>query len=186
MVPVMKTSALAAALAALLLLAACGDDKETEAEPALPLQTAVETPDEGAPAATDAADLAKEIPDDLDEKPTVPAPSGEAPTELETIDIVKGKGRTAKKGDEVSMQYVGVSWSSGEQFDASWDRGEPFTFTIGEQMVIAGWDEGIPGMKEGGRRLLVIPPDKGYGPAGQGPIGPNETLVFVVDLEKVG
>jgi peptidylprolyl isomerase len=83
------------------------------------------------------------------------------------------------------MQYVGDSWSTGEQFDASWDRGEPFTFALGSGGVIAGWDQGIVGMKQGGRRLLIIPPDLGYGPAGQGPIAPNETLVFVVDLEQI-
>jgi peptidylprolyl isomerase len=86
------------------------------------------------------------------------------------------------------MQYVGVSWSTGEQFDASWDRGgQPFQFPLGGGQVIAGWDDGIPGMKVGGRRILVIPPDKGYGAAGAGPdIAPNETLVFVVDLVGIG
>ena len=117
----------------------------------------------------------------------MPQPEGEPPAELQTIDIVEGKGKAAKAGDNVSMQYVGVSWSTGQQFDASWDRGEPFEFQLGGGMVIPGWDNGIPGMKEGGRRLLVIPPEQGYGPSGtpDGAIGPNETLIFVVDLEKV-
>ena len=85
------------------------------------------------------------------------------------------------------MQYVGDSWSTGETFDASWDRGaEPLEFPLGAGQVIPGWDQGIQGMKEGGRRLIVIPPDLAYGPQGSPPvIGPNETLVFVVDLEKV-
>ena len=82
------------------------------------------------------------------------------------------------------MQYVGASWSTGQQFDASWDGGEPFTFELGAGGVIPGWDEGLVGMRKGGRRLLVIPAAKGYGPQGQPPdIGPNETLIFVVDLE---
>jgi peptidylprolyl isomerase len=84
------------------------------------------------------------------------------------------------------VQYVGVSHSNGEQFDASWDRGgEPFTFTLGSGQVIPGWDEGVQGMKVGGRRKLVIPPDLAYGETGQPPIGPNETLIFVIDLEDV-
>ena len=78
-----------------------------------------------------------------------------------------------------------MSFSSGEQFDTSWDRNEPFEFKLGQQAVIAGWDEGVVGMEPGGRRLLVIPPDKAYGAQGQGDIGPNETLLFVVDLEKI-
>jgi peptidylprolyl isomerase len=84
------------------------------------------------------------------------------------------------------MQYVGVAFSTGEEFDASWDRGEPFEFTLGNGDVIAGWDEGIVGMKEGGRRKLTIPAEQAYGAQGSPPtIGPNETLVFVVDLEKI-
>jgi peptidylprolyl isomerase len=111
---------------------------------------------------------------------------GDPPAGLETVDIVKGKGKATKTGDVVSVQYVGDSWSTGEQFDASWDRGaEPFTFPLGAGQVIPGWDQGVAGMKEGGRRLLVIPPDLAYGAQGQPPIGPNETLVFVVDVAKV-
>ena len=84
------------------------------------------------------------------------------------------------------MHYVGVSWSSGAQFDASWDRGQTFQFTLGAGMVIRGWDEGVAGMKVGGRRKLVIPPELGYGEQGAGGvIGPNETLVFVVDLVAI-
>jgi peptidylprolyl isomerase len=86
----------------------------------------------------------------------------------------------------VSVDYVGVNFSSGQQFDASWDRGEPFQFQLGAGQVIPGWDEGVKGMRVGGRRVLTIPPDLAYGPAGSPPvIGPNETLVFVVDLRKV-
>ena len=84
------------------------------------------------------------------------------------------------------MHYVGVSYSNGKQFDSSWDRGKPFDFPLGAERVIQGWDFGVAGMREGGRRTLVIPPSLGYGPRGMGPIAPNETLVFVVDLVKVG
>ena len=123
---------------------------------------------------------------DLEKKPEIEVPDGEPPTELETEDIVVGDGPEAKTGDTVSMQYVGVNYSNGKEFDASWDRGEPFTFQLGSGQVIPGWDEGIPGMKVGGRRELIIPPDLAYGEAGSPPsIGPNETLIFVVDLTDV-
>jgi peptidylprolyl isomerase len=166
------------AFAAIALLAAgCGDDKEKEAT-ATTETTATETP---APTETPAADLK-----DLKTKPVIAKPSGDPPAELVSEDIVKGKGKTAKAGKTVSVQYVGVSFSTGEEFDASWNRGEPFTFELGGGQVIAGWDEGFEGMKVGGRRMLTIPPDKGYGPAGSPPaIGPNETLIFVIDLLDV-
>jgi peptidylprolyl isomerase len=121
----------------------------------------------------------------LKSKPAIAKPSGDPPVKLYSRDIVKGTGKVAKQGDSVSVQYVGNSFSNGEQFDASWDRGDPFQFQLGAQMVIAGWDQGVAGMREGGRRLLVIPPDLGYGAQGQGSIAPNETLMFVIDLEKV-
>ncbi len=113
-------------------------------------------------------------------------PTAEPPAELETEDIVVGDGAEAAAGDTVSVQYVGVNYSDGSEFDASWDTGEPFEFRLGSGSVIPGWDEGIPGMKVGGRRELVIPPDLAYGPQGQPPdIGPNETLIFVIDLLDV-
>jgi peptidylprolyl isomerase len=100
---------------------------------------------------------------------------------------VKGTGETARAGQQVTVQYVGVSFLNGRQFDASWDRGEPFQFELGAGSVIPGWDQGVVGMKVGGRRQLVIPPDLAYGPQGSPPtIGPNETLVFVIDLLSVG
>jgi peptidylprolyl isomerase len=123
---------------------------------------------------------------DLSVKPDVELPGGEPPTELETEDVVVGDGAEAAVGDTISVQYVGVTYSDGSEFDASWDTGEPFEFRLGSGSVIPGWDEGIPGMKVGGRRELVIPPDLAYGPQGQPPdIGPNETLIFVVDLLDV-
>ncbi len=122
---------------------------------------------------------------DLDKKPEIAQPSGDPPDELYSRDIVEGKGKAAKTGDNVSVQYVGVLFSDGEQFDASWDRDEPFEFALGMGGVIKGWDEGVVGMKEGGRRLLVIPADLAYGAQGQGSIGPNEPLMFVIDLENL-
>ncbi len=120
-------------------------------------------------------------------KPVIEKPAGSPPRKLVKEDIVKGKGPAAKKGDSVTMQYVGVSFSNGEQFDASWDTGAPFgPFQLGTGQVIPGWDKGIVGMRKGGRRKLVIPPELAYGSTGQGPIAPNETLIFVVDLVSIG
>jgi peptidylprolyl isomerase len=122
----------------------------------------------------------------LNAKPKVTVPSGAAPKKLEEKEIVEGSGTEAKAGDEVTVQYVGVGYDSGEEFDASWDRGEPFTFPLGAGEVIPGWDQGVAGMKVGGRRELTIPPNLAYGPGGSPPvIGPNETLIFVVDLLAV-
>jgi peptidylprolyl isomerase len=119
-------------------------------------------------------------------KPDVTVPESEPPTDLVVIDEVVGEGVEASAGDQVSVHYVGVSWSTGEQFDASWDRMEPFRFGLGAGQVITGWDEGVAGMKVGGRRTLHIPPHKGYGARGAGGvIKPNETLIFVVDLLDV-
>lgn len=119
-------------------------------------------------------------------KPKVTVPDGAPPKQLEERDLIEGTGAEAKSGDEVTVQYVGVGYESGEEFDASWDRGEPFTFPLGAGAVIKGWDQGVAGMKVGGRRELTIPPNLAYGPAGSPPaIGPNETLIFVVDLVAV-
>src|SRR5829696_4800511 len=162
--------------------AACGDDEE---EAGTPQTTATETPTPE-PAAAGEVDV-EGISKDLTEKPAIAKPAGDPPTELQSVDIVKGKGKAAKAGDTVSVQYVGVSWSTGAQFDASWDRGgEPFQFPLGAGQVIRGWDQGVAGMRRGGRRLLVIPPELAYGSQSPGPgIGPNETLIFVVDLKKI-
>jgi peptidylprolyl isomerase len=120
-------------------------------------------------------------------KPKVTVPDGAPPKKLVTKDLEVGTGPPAKAGDEVTVQYVGVGYDSKEEFDASWDRGEPFAFPLGAGAVIPGWDQGVAGMKVGGRRELIIPPNLAYGPAGAPPsIGPNETLIFVVDLEAVG
>jgi peptidylprolyl isomerase len=122
---------------------------------------------------------------DLKKKPKIPKAKGTPPKGLVVKDIVVGKGAVAKSGSEITVKYVGVSYSNGKQFDSSWDRGQDYPFTLGTGGVIAGWDEGLVGMKVGGRRELVIPPDKAYGAQGQPPtIAPNATLVFVVDLVK--
>ena len=116
-------------------------------------------------------------------KPDVTIPEGDAPADLQIEDIEAGDGPEAAAGQHVHVHYVGVSWSSGEQFDASWDRGSTFDFNLGAGQVIPGWDQGVQGMKVGGRRRLTIPPHLAYGSSGAGGvIGPDETLVFVVDL----
>jgi peptidylprolyl isomerase len=117
------------------------------------------------------------------EKPAVTIPTEDPPTDLVIEDLTEGDGAEAAAGRNVMVHYVGVAWSNGEQFDASWDRGESFDFRLGAGQVIQGWDEGVAGMRIGGRRRLTIPPEKGYGSRGAGGvIKGGETLVFVVDL----
>ncbi len=119
-------------------------------------------------------------------KPKVEVPSGAPPKTLQTKDITVGDGAEAQAGDTLTMQYVGVLYDNGKEFDSSWSAGQPFTFQLGAGSVIPGWDQGIVGMKVGGRRQLIIPPDLGYGAQGSPPtIPPNATLVFVVDLLDV-
>jgi peptidylprolyl isomerase len=119
-------------------------------------------------------------------KPQVDVPAGPPSYQLELDDIVVGDGPEAVAGSVAEVHYVGVSWKTGKQFDASWDRGDTFKFTLGKGHVIPGWDEGVAGMKVGGRRRITIPPNLAYGKRGAGAaIGPDETLVFVVDLVGV-
>ena len=116
-------------------------------------------------------------------KPEVTIPDADPPADLVVEDIVVGAGDEVAAGDDVEVHYVGVSWSDGQQFDASWDRGDTFSFHLGAGQVIEGWDTGVQGMRVGGQRRLTLPPHLAYGPRGAGGvIGPNETLVFVVDL----
>jgi peptidylprolyl isomerase len=116
-------------------------------------------------------------------KPEVDFPGGEPPADLEVTDIWEGDGKEASAGDTVEVHYVGVAYSTGEEFDASWNRGEPLRFRLGAGQVIAGWDQGVQGMKVGGRRQLIIPPGLGYGNRGAANvIKPGETLIFVCDL----
>jgi peptidylprolyl isomerase len=183
-----RTAATALLAAAALGLGACGDDNggSTVDNSVTPATTAPQTTTTATTAASGDTIQKMDISTNLKSKPEISKPVGAPPTKLYSRDIVKGKGKKARNGDSVSVQYVGVSYSTGEQFDASWDRGDPFQFQLGAQMVIAGWDQGVAGMREGGRRMLVIPPDLGYGPQGQGSIAPNETLIFVIDLKKIG
>jgi peptidylprolyl isomerase len=124
---------------------------------------------------------------DLNVKPVIPKPTGQPPAALQVRDVVQGNGKPAESGNTLTVQYVGVSWSTGQEFDSSWARGkQPFQLKLGAGMVIPGWDQGLVGMRQGGRRELIIPPNLAYGPQGQPPsIGPNETLIFVIDLQKV-
>jgi peptidylprolyl isomerase len=116
-------------------------------------------------------------------KPEIDFPEGAPPTDLEITDLTEGEGDEATPGRTAVVHYVGVAYSTGEEFDASWNRGEPFAFPLGAGQVIAGWDRGVQGMKVGGRRRLVIPAELGYGDRGAGgAIAPGETLIFVVDL----
>jgi peptidylprolyl isomerase len=120
------------------------------------------------------------------DKPEIEFPDGPAPSDLEITDVTVGDGAEATAGSTVSVHYVGVAFSTGEQFDASWDRGSPLQFRLGVGQVIAGWDTGVQGMKVGGRRKLVIPAHLAYGDRGAGGvIKPGETLIFVVDLLAV-
>lgn len=172
---------LTAALCLVLAIAGCGGGDSTTGS----AETAQATTTEST-AAESSPPPGKAKPEANKTKPKVTVPSGPPPKQLEVKEIEEGNGATAKAGDTVSVQYVGVGYESGEEFDASWDRGEPFTFQLGAGMVIPGWDQGVEGMKVGGRRELIIPPELAYGATGSPPaIGPNETLIFVIDLLAV-
>ena len=162
-----------------ILLLGCGNDGGESA--ATDSSTEIPTSIEIVPTPTPAGDIDNA---DLSVKPLVTIPPSSPPTELLIVDLVVGSGSPVGVGDFLVMDYVGVSYSTGLQFDASWDRGSPFPFELGAGRVIQGWDQGIVGMSVGGRRSLTIPPELAYGEngSGSGSIGPNETLVFVVDL----
>jgi peptidylprolyl isomerase len=166
------------AVVAVLGLAACGDDDDdggngASADTATQQGTGTET--------TSPADAEAAL-KDTSKKPVIPKPTGAPPRKLVKEDIVKGTGPGAKNGDTVVVHYVGMNFSNGQEFDASWDTGSPFPVQLGAGMVIKGWDQGLVGIKKGGRRKLTIPPELGYGAEGYPPdIPPNETLVFVVD-----
>ncbi len=123
---------------------------------------------------------------DLSAKPIIQAGSGDPPTEVVIEDIVEGTGPAARTGDTIDVQYVGALFEDGSEFDSSWSTGQPFTVTLGEGQVIEGWEEGLVGIRKGGRREIVIPSGLAYGPAGQPPsIPPDAALIFIVDAEKV-
>ena len=179
-----------AALVAVLAVAGCGGSSKKKATAATPppatqTQTQAQTETQtqsNAPSTTVLPTPTK----DLSKKPRIPQQPGNTPSVLVKQDIVKGTGATAEPGDTVTVQYVGVRFRDGQQFDASWNRHQPFTFPLGAGQVIQGWDKGVAGMCVGGRPQLTIPPDLAYGAQGAPPdIAPNETLIFVVDLVKV-
>ncbi len=151
--------------ALVLLLGACADGGGEDAD---------------TPAADDAAVELETRPEVAD---LVPADGTEPPSELQVEDLAVGDGPTAAEGDVLVVQYVGVRWSDGGEFDASWDRGQPLEFQLGSGQVIPGWEQGLEGMSVGGRRMITIPPDLAYADRGAGEaIPPGETIVFVVDL----
>jgi peptidylprolyl isomerase len=165
-----KTLMLTIAVCAGLAIAGCGgsDDSSTESSAAA---ESTATTNESSAEKT---------------KPKVTVPKGAPPKQLEVKDLEEGTGAEAKAGDEVTVQYVGVNYKNGKEFDSSWSRSEPFPLTLGAGSVIPGWEQGIEGMKVGGRRELIIPPELAYGETGYPPsIAPNETLVFVIDLLEV-
>ncbi len=153
-----------------LVVAGCGDSDDSSSESTG--STATES--------TEASSTAKKT------KPKVTVPKGAPPKQLEIEEIEEGTGAEAKAGDEVTVQYVGVNYKNGKEFDSSWSRSEPFPLVLGAGQVIPGWEQGIEGMKVGGRRELIIPPDLAYGESGYPPsIAPEETLIFVIDLLAV-
>ncbi len=182
-----RLAALACGLS--LLVAACGSESSTATDDttAAPTSTTDDTSAAETPTDSDASVRTSDDSSATDgAKPEVVVPAGPAPTELEFDDLIVGEGATAADGDYLVMQYVGVRHADGGQFDASWDRGQPFSFTLGAGMVIQGWDQGIAGMQEGGRRLLNIPSDLAYGSQARGAdIPADSALVFVVDLISV-
>ena len=166
------------ALLALLGVAACGDDEDEGGGGGGSAETSEQ--DTGTETTSPADELAALK--DTSVKPVIPKPSGSPPRKLVKQDIVKGTGPPAKAGDTIVVHYVGMNFSNGQEFDASWDAGSPFPLQLGQGQVIEGWDRGLIGIRKGGRRMLTIPPELGYGAQGFPPdIPPNETLVFVVD-----
>jgi peptidylprolyl isomerase len=177
--PRSRAGAAAAALCATVLIAGCGSSGSSSTVTVGNENSA----DNSLIAAGETKSAATPTTGALSKEPTVTPPSGPAPTTLETKELIVGTGPEAKTGDSVTVNYVGVLYKTGKKFNASWETGKPFTFTLGKGEVIKGWDQGIVGMKVGGRRELIIPASLAYGAAGRPPSIPkNEALVFVVDL----
>jgi peptidylprolyl isomerase len=182
---------LVAALCLAALLAGCGsssnsstiavgNESDTSSVPHVKGET---TPTSTAPTTPPTASAKTPTSGPLATQPKVTVPTGPAPTTLVTKEIIKGTGPEAKAGDPVTVNYVGVLYHGGKEFDASWKRNEPFAFALGKGQVIKGWDQGVAGMKVGGRRELIIPAELAYGKTGSPPTIPaNAPLVFVVDL----
>ena len=156
----MKRSLVAVLAFSLVVLTGCGDKEVSATADNLPTVTA-----------------------NMGEAPTIGAPSGTPPTTLESKDIIVGTGAEVAATSTITFHYTLMTWSNGALIESSWNSGAPATYPLSQ--LIVGWQQGIPGMKVGGRRLLVVPPDLGYGAQGSGPVGPNETLVFVMDIVSV-
>jgi peptidylprolyl isomerase len=156
----MKRSLAGILALSLVLLTGCGDTEVSATADNLPTVTA-----------------------NMGEAPTIGAPSGTPPTTLESKDIIVGTGAEVAATSTITFHYTLMTWSNGALIESSWNSGTPATYPLSQ--LIVGWQQGIPGMKVGGRRLLVVPPDLGYGAQGSGPVGPNETLVFVMDIVSV-
>ena len=186
-----RRASVAAALALLVLLAACGSEnivkdgaasKDKAVPTLLPGSTVTTLPSAKGKACKQATDVPAAT-----GKPTVLMPTGKPPTTLQKADLKVGTGAEVKAGETITVNYVGISCSSGKQFDSSWDTGRtPFTTKLDTASIIDGWVQGLPGMKVGGRRQLVIPPALGYGTTGNNGIAPDETLVFIIDLISIG
>jgi peptidylprolyl isomerase len=191
-----RLSILAVVLALSLAALGCGGDDETSTADQATIQTQTETtpttpttaPSDEAPKARKVKPTAGEA--NIDRKPKVPEGKGDPPSNLEVQDLIVGKGKRAQAGDMVTVQYVGVLFDNGKEFDASWQgsrAGPGFDFPLGAGQVIPGWDQGVVGMREGGRRKLIIPPELAYGAQGFPPdIPPNAALIFDIDLESTG
>lgn len=178
----LKVTLLFTVLALAAFVAGCGSDGATYSD--INTSTQATSEDTSSTDESSGKTVMPKVSGTVDEKPEISDASGDPPSKLITKDIKTGSGKAAKVGNKVSVDYVGHNWSNNEEFDTSWGK-TAFEFTIGKGEVIKGWDEGVVGMKEGGRRLLIIPPDLGYGAQGQGSIPANETLIFVVDLKKI-
>jgi FKBP-type peptidyl-prolyl cis-trans isomerase len=170
------------AVVAVLGFGACGGDDDSSSGGGSADTAQQDTGTETSPTPAEAEQALK----DTSTKPVIPKPTGAPPRRLVKEDIVKGKGPGAKPGDTVVVQYVGMNFSNGKEFDASWDTGSPFPVQLGQGSVIPGWEKGLIGIKKGGRRELTIPPELGYGAEGYPPdIPPNETLIFVIDAVSI-
>jgi peptidylprolyl isomerase len=166
-----------------LIAVSCGSSKASTTATTKPAAASATTKAPAAGAASEATGELPKVTGEATAKPVITMPKTEAPTKLVTSVLTAGTGAEVKPGQQIKVQYVGQIWATGEQFDASWDRGQPIEFGIGTGNVIKGWDEGLVGQKIGSRVLLVIPPDKGYGASGRPPkIKGTDTMVFVVDI----
>jgi peptidylprolyl isomerase len=177
MARLLRTALTVIAVVAVLGIAACGGDDDSTAG-----GSSADTARQDTDTTSTSPAQAEKALRDTSKKPVIPKPTGTPPRRLVKEDIVKGKGPGAKPGDVVVVNYVGMNFSNGQEFDASWDRGQPFPVQLGAGNVIPGWEKGLIGIKKGGRRKLTIPPELGYGAQGSPPaIPPNETLIFVID-----